>query len=156
MKKHIEHLTAEEQDLLVHAPMYVSVLIAAADGDVKDVEKARILELVHIKSFSEHHGLQEIYQSLDVDTADALRKLIVSLPDETTERNNMLVDLLTGLNKIYPKLDYGFAAHYHKSLREFAHYVATADGGFWGVGSITAAEKEFVKLPFLQEPEERI
>lgn len=152
MHNHTEHLTQEERNLLVKAPLYVSVLIAGADGDVKNEEKARVVELVHIKSFSEHHGINELYKELDHDVAEELRNLIASLPDETVDRSNMLSDILAGLNNVLPKCSYAFSSHFYKSLREFAHYVATADGGFWGVGAITAAEAEWVKLPMIDQP----
>ena len=154
MDKHINHLSAKEQHLMIHAPLYVSVLIAEADGDIKNKEKARIVELVHIKSFSEHHGLNELYKELDHDVAEELRTLIASLPDDRYEREVALVDLISGLNHILPKCKYSFASHYYKSLREFAHYIATFEGGFWGIGAITKAEAKFVKLPMINEPQE--
>lgn len=154
MHKHINHLSEEERHLMIHAPLYVSVLIAEADGDIKNKEKARIVELVHIKSFSEHHGINELYKELDHDAAEELRTLVASLPDDKAEREATLVDMLSGLNKILPKCNYSFASHYYKSLREFAHYVATIEGGFWGIGAITKEEAKYVKLPMINEPQE--
>lgn len=153
MHKHIHHLSAEEKKLMINAPLYVSVLIAGADGNIKNEEKARTVELVHIKSFSEHHGINEFYKELDHDVAEELRNLIASLPENTEERQTLLSDLLAGLNHIFPKLDHVFVSHYYKSLREFAHYIATAEGGFWGMGAISKEEEKYLKLPMIHEPQ---
>ncbi|MBL7811737.1 MAG: hypothetical protein JNL57_05895 [Bacteroidetes bacterium] len=153
MLDHIKSLSQEEKDLVLHAPMYVSVLIAGADGLVDDVEKKRILELIHTKTFSEKYELRELYRELDHDAANELRSLIAALPENTAERNQYLSDMLSRLNRIMPKLEKHFARQLYHSLRQFAHYVATAEGGFWGVNAITPAEQEWVHLPMIQNPE---
>jgi len=154
MLEHITNLTEKEKNLILHAPMYVSILIAGADGEINDTEKHRILELIHTKTFSEKYELKELYKTLDIDAAHELRQLIAALPDETVERNNYLSDLLAGLNNILPKLEHRFQVQFYKSLRQFAHYIATADGGFWGLGNVKHSEAEFLKLPMIQNPEE--
>lgn len=154
MFEHITNLTESEKNLILHAPMYVSVLIAGADGEINDTEKHKILELIHTKTFSEKYELREIYQSLDLDAAHELRELIATLPQDKEERNQKLSDTLAGLNKVLPKLEHRFQVQFYKSLRQFAHYIATADGGFWGVGALKHAEEEFVKLPMIQNPQE--
>ena len=45
MLEHIQNLSEEEKNIIIHSPLYVSVLIAGADGDVTSGEKKRILEL---------------------------------------------------------------------------------------------------------------
>lgn len=134
--------------------MYVSLLIAGADGDINDKEKHRILELIHTKTFSEKYELKELYQTLDHDAAHELRQMIASLPESKNERNQILIDKLSQLNKIMPKLEHRFQIHLYKSLRQFAHYIAHSDGGFWRVGAVKHAENEFLKLPMIQNPED--
>jgi tellurite resistance protein len=51
MLDHIHHLSEEEKNLVLQAPVYVSLLIAGADGHVQLEEQQRILELVHTKTF---------------------------------------------------------------------------------------------------------
>ena len=154
MLEHIHNLSEEEKNIIIHSPMYVSVLIAGADGEVNDTEKKRILELIHTKTFSEKYDLRELYRTLDHDAAHELRELIASLPEEKTARNQYLIELLSRLNHIMPKLEHRFQVHLYKSLRQFAHYIAHAEGGFWRVGAVKHAEQEFMKLPMINNPEE--
>jgi hypothetical protein len=153
MLDHIKSLKEEEKNLILHAPMYVSILIAGADGDVDEVEKKRILELIHTKTFSEKYELRELYRTLDHDAANELRMMIATLPQDRDQRNTHLTQLLSQLNHIMPKLEKPFAIQLYHSLRQFAHYVATAEGGFWGVNTMTPAEKLLVHLPMIHNPE---
>ncbi len=152
MLDHIHHLTQEEKDLVLQAPVYVSLLIAGADGNFQQEEQKRILELVHTKTFSEQYELRELYASLNHNLAEHLRHMMASLPEDTEERQAMLSGLLGRLNDIFPRLEQFFARQLYKSLREFAHYIAHADGGFWGISAVSDAERQWVKLPMLNEP----
>jgi hypothetical protein len=152
MLDHIHHLSEEEKNLVLQAPVYVSLLIAGADGHVQLEEQQRILELVHTKTFSEQYELRALYAELDHDLAAHLRQMLVSLPENTEERQDMLSGLLQRLNLIFPQLEKHFARQLFKSLREFAHYIAHADGGFWGISAVSDAERQWIKLPMLEEP----
>jgi hypothetical protein len=154
MLEHINNLSEEEKNIIIHSPMYVSVLIAGADGEVNDIERKRIIELIHTKTFSEKYELRELYQTLDHDAAHELRELIAELPHDKVERNQILIEKLARLNKIFPKLEHRFQIHLYKSLRQFAHYIANAEGGFWRVGAVKHAENEYIKLPMIDNPEE--
>ncbi|MBS3914946.1 MAG: hypothetical protein KG003_10625 [Bacteroidetes bacterium] len=154
MLEHINNLKDEEKDIIIHSPLYVSLLIAGADGEVNDTEKKRILELIHTKTFSEKYELRDLYKTLDHDAAHELRELISVLPQEKSERNEFLIQKLSRLNHIFPKLEHRFQVQLYKSLRQFAHYIAHAEGGFWSVGAVKHAEQEYLKLPMIHDPEE--
>ena len=153
MLEHIQNLTTEEKNIILHSPMYVSILIAGADGEIHDAEKKRILELIHTKVFSEKYELRELYKTLDEQAADELRHVIAELPEDTEQRTEKLTNLLSRLNKIFPKLEHRFQVQLYKSLKQFAHYIAHAEGGFWGVGAIGHNQKELVKLSMINDPE---
>ncbi len=153
MLEHINNLKSEEKEIIIHSPMYVSILVAGADGEITDGEKQRILQLIHTKTFSEKYELKELYQSLDADAPKELRELIAELPEDKDERNQYLSDMLARLNQIMPKLEHRFQMQLYKSLRQFAHYIAHAEGGFWSVGAVKHAENQYIKLPMINDPE---
>lgn len=153
MFEHISNLKNEEKEIILNSPMYVSLLIAGADGDINVAEKQRIIELIHTKTFSEKYELRELYKSLDHDSETELRKLIASLPEERLARTEILTELLSRLNHIMPKLEHRFQVELYKSLRQFAYYIAKADGGFWGLGGVTLAEENLLQLPMIHNPE---
>ncbi|MDB4347730.1 hypothetical protein OAB01_03635 [Bacteroidia bacterium] len=154
MLDNLTQLNQEEKDLLIAAPTFVAALIGGADGNFTDDEIERAAEVIHIKTFSEkHEHVREIYELLDhSQTEQDLVSLMVSLPKTAKERNLYLSTELEQLNGILPKLNYSFSIRYYKSLRQIAHLVANADGGFWGMGAMHEAERVFVKLPMLIEP----
>jgi hypothetical protein len=78
--------------------------------------------------------------------------LIDALPKATSERNDVLIQKLSGLNDIFPKLDSTFAFDLYNSLRELAYYVSTASESEM-TGFQNELEKEVAKLPFLNAPE---
>lgn len=149
----INHLTAEEQQIVTLSPIYVSLLIAGADGHFDTDEKKRIVELVHTKTFSERAEMQTLFKHINDDVEGQVRMLISSLPEHTAERNQLLSDLIARLNDILPKLDPNFAVQLYNSLRQFAHYIAIADGGWWVISAVSDSEKPFVKLPMLNVPQ---
>lgn len=152
MLKNLVELKEEEKQLMIDAPLYVSILLAGADGEINSDEKKRTIELVHVKTYSETPALRDLYHEVEIDAQHRLNELLASLPDDLAARNEKLSSILEKINTILPKLEFHFAHRYYKSLRDFAHYVAETGGGFWKVGSVGEAEKVWVKLPMIQEP----
>ena len=151
MSNHIDHLSPLEKELVRLSPLYVSALIAGADGDFSSDEKQRTFELVHIKTYSEKFGLKDLYTSLEASVEEDLRKLIAQLPE--ADRNSFLVAKIADLNPVLKKIEFAYSHRLYKSLKEFAHYIANADGGFWSMGSVNKAEEELLPLNMLNEPQ---
>lgn len=154
MLENLSQLEKHEKELLILAPELVAALIGGADGEFTEDEIERAAEIIHIKTFSEkHEHIREIYELLDHEgTQTDFVTLMVSLPTDTKERCTLLENKLSELNAIFPKLKYEFTSRYYKSLRQVAHLVANADGGFWGMGSVRQAEEKYIKLPMINEP----
>jgi len=148
----IKHLSADEQRIVAQSPIYVSLLIAGADSHFDTDEKRRIVELIHIKTITERYELRSLYKHLNLNAQEQIRNMISSLPENTDERNIYLSELIARLNEIFPKLEGSFAVQLYSSLRQFAVYISTADGGWWGISAVSDAEKAFVKLPMLNAP----
>lgn len=155
MLEHIHNLNTEDKNLILHSPMLVSILIAGEDGEIHEDEKHRILELIHTKTFSEKYELKELYKDLDHDAANELRTMIAELPQDRDQRRELIVSKLSRLNHILPKLEHRFQVHLYKSLLQFAHFIAHAEGGFWGVGSLTHGQKELIHLPMIHDPSQQ-
>ena len=98
MLDYIKLLSEEEKQIVLLSPVYVSLLIAGADGHFDSDEKKRILELIHIKTFSERYELTMLYTELETEANLQLRNMIASLPEDTQERNQLLSDLIARLN----------------------------------------------------------
>jgi len=152
MLNFIKHLTADEQQIVTQSPIYVSLLIAGSDGHFDTDEKKRMVELIHTKTFSEKFELQTLYKQLEVNAEEQIREMIASLPENLEERTKILSDQISRLNDIFPKMEFSIAHQLYESLKQFAVYIATADGGWWGMSPISTAEKTYIKLPMLNAP----
>lgn len=148
----LENLKNEEKELILNAPAYVTILIAGADDDISDSEIKRSLELVKIKTFSEPVSIREIYEQIESDFNTRLNQLILELPNTLEERETLVIEKLSGLNKIWHKMDAKDAHRYYTSLVSFASQIARAAGGVLGFESISPREEKFVKLPMIQDP----
>jgi len=147
MHSKIEHLSAGEKKLVINAPILVTALISGADGEFHTDEIKQAVKIIHIKTYSETRDVSGVYKSIDGHSEEMIDDLINHLPKTSWERNNIIVEELKGLNRIFPKLDEEFAHELFKSLKELAYYVSNA--GNLGIDFHSEQEKEFVKLDFL-------
>lgn len=152
MHSKISHLTAQEQDLIMQAPILVATLISGADGNFDHSEIAKAVKIIHIKSYAETNNVRGVYKDIDAQSEELIETLIAALPSETFERTNILVKQLEGLNQIFPQLDHQFAVDLYKSLRELAYYVSHAHDGDLGIGFHNEQEKHLAHLDFLHAP----
>ena len=151
MNNKIQHLSNEEQTLILNAPIYVSALISGVDGEFHPEEIKKAVKIIHIKSFSETKDIRGVYAESNQESEEKIEILIDALPTSTSERNDVLIQKLSGLNEIFPKLDATFAFDLYNSLRELAYYVSTASESDMA-GFQNELEKEVAKLPFLNAP----
>jgi hypothetical protein len=147
MLSKIEHLSSAEKNLIVNAPVLISALVSGSDGEFTPSEIEQAVKIIHIKTYSETRDVSGVYKTVDGHTEESIEMLISSLPESTTERNEMLISMLKGLNDIFPKLDPTFAHDLYTSLKELAFYVSNAAD--LGLNIRTEQEKEMAKLSFL-------
>ena len=152
MHSKIEHLSAQEQQLVLDAPIMVTVLIAGADGKFHQSEIKQAVKIIHTKSYSEEKDVRGIYKEIDSHTEEAIDELIQQLPESLTERTHELTTRLAALNHVLPKLEPHLAKDLYKSLREMAYYISHSHGATLGIDFHTEMAKELVQLKMIQEP----
>ena len=148
MLSKIEHLSSAEKNLIVNAPLLISALVSGSDGEFTPSEIQQAVKIIHIKTYSETRDVSGVYKTVDGHTEESIEMLISSLPESTTERNEMLISMLKGLNDVFPKLDNVFAHDLYSSFKELAFYVSNA-GDDLGLSIRSEQEKEMAQLSFL-------
>jgi tellurite resistance protein len=148
----LKNLTESEQQTVLNAPIWVTLLIACADHDIDEKEIDRAKEIVHIKSFAEQNDVKELYQELDAQMDERIDSALKSLSAIGKDRLKLIEANLASLNSILPKLDANFATQLHSSLQNLAVYVAQSDGGVFGINRISDEENEYLKLPMITKP----
>lgn len=143
-------LNQEEKELLFHAPALVSFLIAGSDEGINKTEEEKSKHLVRIRTNTGDPILFDFYKEVEVDFDEQFQSLVNKYSDlETEPRTQQLIDELTKLNEVLPRLDGLFARAYVKSLRTLAHTIAESSGGLLGFFSVSYNEGQLIGLEMI-------
>lgn len=148
----LHNLSAEEQTLVQRSPIWITLLIACADYDIKEEEIDRAKEIIHIKSFAVQNDVKNLYKNLDEHVDEEIDFALKSLSADGAERMLFLEQHIAKLNDIFPKLDHTYAKQLYNSLVSLATSVARAEGGLFGIRKIGQDEAKYIHLPMLQKP----
>lgn len=151
MIKEFRKLEPDEAEFMLRAPVLVCILIAGADGKI---DRKEIREAIAIAGRNrEATGiLAEYFREVFDDFEDKLKIAIQSYPYETTQRTPMLVEELSTINSIWPKLSTEFCAMFYHMLLDIAEKIAASSGGWLGIGAVGPQEAQYIKLPMVMDP----
>jgi DNA anti-recombination protein RmuC len=152
MNKFLEELSNDEHHLIEFAPIYVSLLIAGADGNIDNAEISNAIKISKEKAKKSETFLIELYTQLETNFEEKLDKILNEVPSELTERNAFISQMLERLNPVLAKMDKTFSITYYSFLKEVATRVAKASGGVFGINAVSSEEKEFIDLPMISDP----
>lgn len=147
-----ENLETEEQDLMFNLPIYVSVLVAGADGTIDSNELQKAVSLANSKASKARKQLLDYYSVVNQNFEDKLKMAIANLPNGVREREASLIDKLSSSNPVFDKLDKAFAVKLYASLKDMAKQVAEASGGVFGYMSVGYEESKVVDLKMIEDP----
>jgi hypothetical protein len=145
-------LAEEEKKLIKDSPVYVSILIAGADGTIDDTEIKNAIQLSKENVKKTETFLISLYEELEHQFQENLERHLQEIPDNLEERNKILTEKLSRLNPLLSKTDKTFSIVYYAFLKEVARRVAKASGGFMGINAISREEEEFLDLPMINDP----
>jgi uncharacterized protein with von Willebrand factor type A (vWA) domain len=94
----------------------------------------------------------DYFREVEQDFEDKLKIVLQSLPVDVHQRNSLIVEELTHLNSILPKLTEKFATEFYNRMRDLAHEVAHSSGGVLGMNKLGDEEEQYVELPMLKKP----
>lgn len=147
-----DNLEPAEQDLMFNLPIYVSVLVAGADGRIDNVELQKAISLANSKATKARKQLIDYYNVINQNFEDKLKMAIANLPSGVKEREASLVENLSKSNAVFEKLDKTFAVKLYASLKDMAKQVAEASGGVLGYMSVGYEESKVVDLNMIKDP----
>lgn len=145
------NLTESEVELMKDAIPMITILIAGADDNIEAKERAWAEKVTNIRTYSVEEAYQAYYTEVGQDFQVKLDKLIEQLPEDATQRNEILSAKLAQLNPILAKLDPKYGAQFYKEFKRFADHVAKASGGFLGFFSVSKEEARWTQLSMLDE-----
>lgn len=147
-----DRLSNSEMELMLKAPILACILIAGADDHIDQSEIRGAIEVARKKQRRSQANLLEFYRYVGEDFEDKLKVVLQSYPLKAAQRNPVIVQELSELNQILPKLDKSFANGFYKSIKEIAHSIAESSGGVLGINKIGEEEAKFISLPMIKDP----
>jgi hypothetical protein len=130
MIKEFEKLSGWEQELLLKAPVVVSILAASTTGEINEWEKVDAIKLAHLKTFTAQPLLIPYYKEVDKFfklNFEAMAKKYAPFNDANRVLLQKTVD---EINKVISKLSEEFATTLRASLLGYAEHVKKAYKGF--------------------------
>ncbi|PIB35454.1 hypothetical protein BFP72_08645 [Reichenbachiella sp. 5M10] len=153
MVEEFKTLRDDEIEVLLNAPVLVSVMIAGADDKIDKSEIAQAVEIANSKQARAREQLIEYYREVGQSFQEKFEKYVEELPDNADARTEYITQELRKLNHILPKIDHNFAVKLHASLKEMAKKVAEASGGVLGYMSVSYEEAKLMELRMIDDPE---
>jgi len=145
-------LSDTEIEAMLRAPLIACILIAGADGDVDRKEIQKAIHHTQKSASKAKASVTDYFKLVEEDFEDKLKIVFQSLPVEVNERNPLIVDELTRLNAILPKLKKTFAVEFYSKMRDLAHEVASSSGGVLGLNKVGDEEAQYIELPMIKDP----
>lgn len=147
----LSKLSSGELELVYKAPLLVCILIAGADGDI---DRKEIRKAIHVaqKKQKGTDPVSVLFKEVAQDFEDKLKVLEQGYPYEATQRTPLIIEELTGLNLLFPRLPQSFAKGYYEILLLLAQEVAASSGGLLGLNAIGSEEAKLVKLSMIKNP----
>lgn len=147
-----EPLNEEERDFMCALPIYVSILIAGADGKIDNSEIKKAISVSNIKTKKARKELVGYFQQVNKDFEDKLKMTIANLPSGTKEREKFLIEELGKTNDIFAKMEKSFTSKLYLSLKDIAKSIAEASGGVFGYMSVGYEESKLIDLKMIKNP----
>src|ERR1035437_3216228 len=127
MIKQFEKLTKAEIELLLKAPILVSVLATSGDHEISKKEKAEAVKFAHIKTFSADPLLLPYYKEVEKNFIIYFEEIVKKYAPFDDVKREALKKEIDTLNTVIAKLDKQFARTLHRSLSNYAEHVKKFD-----------------------------
>lgn len=137
---------------MLKAPILVCMLVAGADGKIDSKETNKAIQVARRKAKS-NNVLWQYFSVASEDFEDKLRILLQGYPSAPEARNEILVEELSALNAILPRVESSFRRQFYSLLRELAREVAASSGGLLGYNAIDKEEAKYIGLDMIRPPE---
>jgi hypothetical protein len=147
-----DKLSDSEMEAMLRAPLIACILIAGADGNIDRKEIKKAIEHTRKASARSKQAVLEYFKLVQQDFEDKLKMVMQGFPTEVIPRNKLIVDELSKLNEIIPKLPKAFASEFYSKMLDLAHQVAGSSGGMLGLNSVGDEEAQYIDLGMIKKP----
>lgn len=150
MLREFNNLTAEEQQLMFDAIPLIVILVGAADNVLDEVELTEAQRLADIRTYNTRGRLNAYYEKIDDGLSARIQQLYNGMQNGVEQREKYIVEQLSKLNTILPKLREPYGYLYYHNFRTFARHIAEAHGGFLRFITVGPKEAKVMDLPMIK------
>ncbi len=126
MVAQLEKLDPGEQELLIKAPVLLSVLASCAEQVINKNQKADAIKLAHIKTFTAVPELQPYFKEAEKDFKEHFEQIAEQYyPFDNVHRNLLKLEIQK-MQKIIAKLNPSYGKALSKSLERYTIHVKRA------------------------------
>jgi catalase len=122
----LEKLSEAEYDLLLKAPVLMSVLASCTDGEVNKKQKADAIKLSHIKTFTSVPELRPYYKEVEKNFQQDFESAAETYHPFDDKKRNALKKEIEKVLQHLKKLNPEYAELLGKSLERYAGHVKRA------------------------------
>jgi hypothetical protein len=122
----LEKLSETEYELLLKAPVLMSVLASCTDGEVNKKQKADAIKLSHIKTFTAMPELRPYYKEVEKNFQGDFETVADTYYPFDDKKRNALKKEIEKVLHILKKLDPEYAEMLGRSLERYAGHVKRA------------------------------
>lgn len=145
-------LNNEEIETMLAVPVLVTILIAGADGQIDKSEVNEAISIAKLKQKKARVGLIDYYREVGTDFEDKLKVMIQQFPSKAEERNPIIIEELSKVNAILPKLENNFSVEFYASIKDLAKKIAESSGGILGYMAVGYEESKLIELKMINNP----
>lgn len=146
-----ENLNDSESELMAKAPILVCILIAGADGRIDKKEIKGALSVAS-KSNTSDSLLGAYFNYVFQDFEDKILVLMQNYPHKPENRTSVIINELSAINEILPKINREFGTEFYSMLKELARKTAAASGGVLGINAVAPEEEKLLNLSMIHPP----
>ena len=126
MIKQLETLTMEEREILFSAPVFISVLASCSFNEINKIDKARAIELSHLKTFTADPILRSYFLKVESDFKSQFEIIAKAYFPFDENRRNALKVQINKVSHILGKLAKTYSQALNKSLERYGKHVKKA------------------------------
>ncbi len=122
----LEKLSIQEQELVMKAPVLLSVLASCSDHGINKTQKTDAIKLAHIKTFTAVPELQPYFKEVEKNFTEQFEQVAEKYYPYDEDQRNLLKLEIIKMQKIIAKLSPSYALALGKSLERYTIHVKRA------------------------------
>jgi len=151
-----KRLSDEDLEKLILIPVWITLLIAGADGAYTKAEINRAIKNIRERAKAGGELLGSYYELVRTKFEMNVKGYLVMLPVDESTRTKFIISKISEVNELFKKLPGEYTVALYNSYRDLANQVARASGGLFGLLSVSFSESKYLDLKMIGNPTEAL